>query len=214
MTVSPRSPIIWLANAEAIHQVTSRREAFPKPLATYRAIDLFGRNVVTTEGAEWKMHRKITSPSFNEKNNALVFAESISQTRGMLRKWMGSDFKGNMTVEEVPLDTTRVTLHIISLVGFGVRLLWPGEEPRKDQSISDAAYSSHTPPPGHTVSFEESLRVILEQLHFLVLIPTILLSMGLAIYIAKGHCADFSKNTFHSKAQGQYMMHMQTGFYI
>ncbi|KAH8820906.1 cytochrome P450 monooxygenase-like protein [Xylogone sp. PMI_703] len=175
ISVSSTEMIIWLANAEAIHQVTSRREAFPKPLESYRLLDLFGRNVVTTEGAEWKQHRKISSPSFNEKNNALVFAESIAQSQAMLRKWMGSDYRGNMTVEEVPLDTMRVTLHIISRVGFGVRLLWPGESLEGVQNSKDAGYSSHIPPPGYTMSFEASLRILLDRIPLVLLAPAPLL---------------------------------------
>ncbi|RFU25289.1 hypothetical protein B7463_g11045, partial [Scytalidium lignicola] len=175
ISVSASGNIVWVANAEATHQITSRREAFPKPLESYKFLDLFGRNVVTTEGAEWKLHRKISCPSFNEKNNALVFAESVRQAQGMLRKWMGPDYKGNVTVEEVPLDTMRVTLHIISRVGFGVQLLWPGEQADGNQTSKDASYSSHIPPPGHTMSFEESLKILLEKLILVLIIPRILL---------------------------------------
>src|SRR5690349_8530879 len=78
ITVTPIKNVLWVATAEVIHQITSRREAFPKPLRDYKVLDIYGQNVVTTEGAEWKMHRKATSPGFNEKNNALVFTETIS----------------------------------------------------------------------------------------------------------------------------------------
>jgi len=82
LTVSPGLNHAWVANAEAIRQITERRTSFPKPIATYKILDIFGRNVVTTEGIEWKAHRKLTSPSFNEKNNSLVFTEACSQAQG------------------------------------------------------------------------------------------------------------------------------------
>jgi hypothetical protein len=50
MLVSARGIQIYLTNAEAIRQVTAKREAFPKPLESYRVLDIFGRNVITTEG--------------------------------------------------------------------------------------------------------------------------------------------------------------------
>jgi cytochrome P450 len=154
LTVSPGGINIWLANAEAIHQVTARRDAFPKPLESYRILEIFGRNIITTEGGEWKQHRKIAAPGFNEKNNTLVFAEAVAQAQGMLRKWMGPDGKGNNTLEEVPTDAMRLTLHIITRIGFGVRLLWPGEK----------------------MSFEHSLDTLLENLIWVLLTPKWVLS--------------------------------------
>ncbi|KAK0106956.1 hypothetical protein ONS95_003671 [Cadophora gregata] len=171
LQVSPGAIQVWLANAEALHQVTSRREAFPKPLESYRILEIFGRNIISTEGAEWKQHRKIMSPGFNEKNNVLVFAEACRQAQGMLRKWTGPDGSGNITLEEVPTDTMRLTLHIISRIGFGVRLLWPGEKPDEKESARDAIYSSNDPPEGHTMSFEHALDTLLGNLIWVLLTP-------------------------------------------
>lgn len=175
LTVSPGSVHIWLANAEAIHQVASRREAFPKPLEFYRILEIFGRNVVTTEGSEWKQHRRITSPAFNEKNNVLVFAEACNQAQGMLRKWTEAEGSGKLTLEEVPRDTMRLTLHIISKIGFGVRLLWPGEAQNEQASARDTVYSSNNPPPGYTMGFEFALETLLENLPLVLVTPKWLL---------------------------------------
>lgn len=177
LTVSPGAVHVWLANAEAIRQVTSRREAFPKPLESYKILEIFGRNIITTEGSDWKKHRKVTSPGFNEKNNALVFAESCRQTEGMLRKWNNARESGDATLNELPTDAMRLTLHIISRIGFGVSLLWPGETASKAENTSEAAFSSNTPPSGHTMSFEHSLDTLLENLIWVLLTPKWLLSM-------------------------------------
>jgi hypothetical protein len=177
LTASPTGLLIWTAEPEAIHQITQRREAFPKPLESYRILDIYGRNVISTEGVDWKVHRKVTSPGFNEKNNALVFKESIAQTQGMLRKWLGADGRGNRTLTEVPMDSMRVTLHIISKVGFGVGLLWPGEEPSEKDRVAGLNYSSHEPTEGFTMSFEHALSTLLENLIWVLLFPEWLLSM-------------------------------------
>ncbi|KAG9239645.1 cytochrome P450 monooxygenase-like protein [Amylocarpus encephaloides] len=175
MTVSPGGIYLWVTNAEAMHQITSRREAFPKPLESYKVLEVFGRNIITTEGGEWRKHRKIISPGFNEKNNVLVFSESCSQAQGMLRKWMGPEENGNITLEEVPTDTMRLTLHIISRIGFGVRLLWPGETPDEKEDAQAAVYSSNTPSSGHTMSFENSLSILLDRLFLVLMLPEWLL---------------------------------------
>jgi cytochrome P450 len=176
VTASPTGVLIWTAEPEAIHQITQRREAFPKPLESYKVLDIYGRNVISTEGTDWKMHRKVTSPGFNEKNNVLVFKESVAQTQGMLRKWMGPDDKGNHTLTEVPMDSMRVTLHIISRIGFGVGLLWPQEEPSENDKKASLNYSSHQPTEGFTMSFEDALSKLLENLLWVLLFPDWLLS--------------------------------------
>ena len=132
--------------------------------------------MVTTEGAEWRQHRKITSPGFNEKNNAMVFAESIRQAQGMLRKWTGADGEGNITIEEVPGDTMRLMLHIISKVGFGVQLLWAGEKARENGHAKDAVYSGDSVPEGHTMDFEHALETLLERMIWVLMTPKWLLS--------------------------------------
>ncbi|KAB8294857.1 hypothetical protein EYC80_006818 [Monilinia laxa] len=175
LIVSPGSVLGFISNAEAIQQITSRRDAFPKPLASYSILEIFGRNIVTTEGIEWRKHRKISSPSFTEKNNALVFAESCLQAQGMLRKWLGPEGRGGVTLKEVPTDTMRVTLHVISRIGFGVRLLWPGEKPRDKEQ--ESVYSSNEAPEGHTMSFERSLSTLLETLVWVLFLPKWLLKL-------------------------------------
>ena len=174
LTVSPGLIHAWVTNAEAIRQITERRTSFPKPVEAYELLDIFGRNVLTAEGIEWKAHRRVTSPSFNEKNNSLVFAESCSQALGMLNRWTRIEQNGR-TINSAATDTMRLTLHVISSVGFGVRLLWPGEKVVGKKS-HDSIYSSHGVPEGYTMSFEQALTTLLEQISWIIQAPEWLLS--------------------------------------
>jgi cytochrome P450 len=176
IVVSPSRNTIWTASPETIYQITQARDAFPKPLESYRILDLFGRSVVTVEGIEWRKHRKVTAPGFNEKNNVIVFKESVAQAQGMLRKWINDGSKGSGALEEIPTDTMRVALHIISMVGFGVRLLWPGEELSEKERASRFHYASQETPEGHTLSFEKALGSLLDNIFWLLLFPGWLLS--------------------------------------
>jgi hypothetical protein len=45
-----------------------------KILESYKILEIYGPNIISIEGVEWKQRRNVTSPSFNEKNNVLVFA--------------------------------------------------------------------------------------------------------------------------------------------
>ena len=65
---------MWTADADVIAEmVGTRRNDFPKPSHFYRSVNIYGKNVVSSEGALWRQHRRITSPPFTEKNNHLVW---------------------------------------------------------------------------------------------------------------------------------------------
>ncbi|KAJ3951956.1 hypothetical protein N0V92_011614 [Colletotrichum tropicale] len=175
MIVSPFQILILTDSAEAIHQITQQREKFPKLVETYAILKQFGENVLTTEGAAWRMHRKVTSATFNEKNAALVFAESIKQAQSMTQKWLGADGKGTKTIETLDHDTMRLALNIISYVGFGMRLLWPGQVLPAGTDPKLTKYSSLEAPPGHTMSFVDAIAEMLEHILVLLLVPRWLL---------------------------------------
>ncbi|KAK2029348.1 cytochrome P450 [Colletotrichum zoysiae] len=177
MIISPFQILIVTNSAEAIHQITQQREKFPKLIETYAILKQFGDNVLTTEGAVWRMHRKVTSATFNEKNAALVFAESIKQALGMVQKWLGPDGKNRQTVKTLDHDTMRLALNIIGYVGFGMRLVWPGQALPEGTDPKLQKYSSLEAAPGHTMSFSDAIAVMLEHILVLLLVPHKLLKM-------------------------------------
>ncbi|KAI1380675.1 cytochrome P450 [Hypoxylon crocopeplum] len=178
LIVSPGRVICFTENAEALHQVTSKREAFPKPTEAYAILGQYGQNVVTLEGAAWRMHRKITSASFNEKNAALVFKESISQTHGLINLWLGPDGTGNKTFKTIEQDTASLMLNIIANIGFGLKILWPGQEFPADADPRLAKYATQEPPEGHTMSFVNALARTLDYLILLLVVPKQILKIA------------------------------------
>ena len=61
--------VLWVADADVVNEIIARREDFPKPIEPYAVLNLFGSNIVTTNGQHWRAHRRIAAPSFNERNN-------------------------------------------------------------------------------------------------------------------------------------------------
>ncbi|KAG6259895.1 hypothetical protein E4U49_005511 [Claviceps purpurea] len=187
--VSPFSIVVQVSNAEAIRQITSQREKFPKPWEMYTMLAMFGENVVTTEGSVWKAHRKATAATFNEKNSALVFRETIVQTNGMIDSWVGRQHSGNVDdkgnnfdrrnepLTTISADVTRLTINIIGYVGFGLRLLWPGQSLPLGMDAAEAKYASLDAPEGYTLCFVDTLVQLLDKILFLLLFPRWLLRM-------------------------------------
>ncbi|KAI1105339.1 cytochrome P450 [Jackrogersella minutella] len=177
LIVSPGKILCFMENAEALHQITSKREAFPKPTEAYALLGQYGQNVLTLEGAPWRMHRKITSASFNEKNAGLVFKESISQTQGLIKLWLGPSGLGNVTIMTLEQDTASLMLNIIANIGFGLKILWPGQKFPADADPRLEKYATQEPSVGHTMSFVKALAYTLDYLILLLITPKWLLKI-------------------------------------
>ncbi|KAI5121947.1 hypothetical protein M0805_002018 [Coniferiporia weirii] len=119
------TPMFWLADAQAIKAVTSDRHTFRKEVEAYNVLEIYGRNLVTTEGDEWRRHLAIAGPAFNESNYALNWAETLR----ISREWFDELDAGSVhsTLEhriDVNAAMTQATLLIISAAGFGMRSPW------------------------------------------------------------------------------------------
>ncbi|KAJ3303513.1 hypothetical protein HDU76_005339, partial [Blyttiomyces sp. JEL0837] len=118
-------------------------------------------NIVSTDGSEWKRHRKISAPQFSERNNALVYVETIRPVKSMFEYWERTserDENGRMVVE-IAKPMTALALMVISAVAFGVKNEW-GETVNSEGFTGD-----------HTMSFQESLDIVTSKLPLWLVLP-------------------------------------------
>lgn len=93
--------------------MASSRYHFPKPLHQYEPLLFFGKNIVASDGEEWKRYRKITAPAFSDvrsvfgmnravqliiiiflqRNNRLVWDESCHTMLGLFNDVWGDQQK-------------------------------------------------------------------------------------------------------------------------
>jgi hypothetical protein len=192
MIVAPGRNILVTADASVINQITTRRNDFPKPIEVYASLDLFGKNVVSVEGAEWRRQRRILTPSFSEKGNAVVWRETLFQAEEMVKAWtsfpsLESTENGYLGVKAkekkskgvlvlgLGKDAMRLSLHVISRAGFDVRCLWPGSTAEMD-GVQEGSMSSTVIPEGHKMSYTESLETLLHRIIAVLLLPDWLMS--------------------------------------
>jgi cytochrome P450 len=166
IAASPSNLTAFVADADVITQVAARRNDFPKPLEMYSRLDIYGKNLVATEGAEWRMHRKLAAPSFGERNNQLVFTETLHNTQSLLRLWDGTDGIQSKTLQDAATDTMRWALYIISGAGFNIRVKWAHEEEVdvEESADVDSIYMSSQVPIGHKMSYREALSELLHNI--------------------------------------------------
>jgi hypothetical protein len=175
---TPESNALITADPAVITQITTRRADFQKPVALYEGISVYGSNVVTTEGTAWRRHRKNTIPPFGEKNNRVVWNETIFQTGQMLHHWIASAKDNDRKrkswgtlVSELNHDTMRLSLYVISRAGFDVRCEWPGQS----SGSNEGAMSATEIPKGHKMSYMDSLETLLVRMIALFIAPVWLL---------------------------------------
>ncbi|KAF8161202.1 cytochrome P450 [Crassisporium funariophilum] len=144
ITIHPEIRVsIALADAAAIKEVTSSRARFPKPVEMYSVLAFFGPNIVASEGEEWKKYRKICAPAFSDRNNKLVWNESIQIVEGLFKNvWKDADV---ISVDHCGDITWPLALFVISIAGFGRQISWT-----EDTII----------PSGHLMTFKDAIHLV------------------------------------------------------
>ncbi|KAI0346715.1 cytochrome P450 [Trametopsis cervina] len=151
----------YVADADALNEITTYRARFPKAIDQYKVLQFFGGNIVASEGEEWKRYRKITAPAFSERNNKLVWDETKLIVQDLFENVWGEQ-------KEISLDhavdiTLPLALFVIGIAGFGRRVRWVDEEKL---------------PSGHQMSFKSSLHTVSEKVFERLVIPEWLLKLG------------------------------------
>ncbi|KAI9197172.1 cytochrome P450 [Polychytrium aggregatum] len=158
--VNTWSAYVTIADADLIKEAASRRVEIPKPTQEYRAFNIFGSNILTTEGDEWRKHRKIVSPHFSETNNLLVHHETQRLVAEMCEEWETTAVRAPDSPDEfqvnVSQDMSRLTLFVFSAAGFGRKFSW---------SVRDQ------PDEGHRYSFEQVIGLVLKNLALNFFLP-------------------------------------------
>jgi cytochrome P450 len=166
LTVAPGGIILNTADANVITQIFARPDDFPKATHLYSPVEIFGKNVVSTTGEVWRHHRAATGPAFTEKNNQLVWEETLGITRALLDSWTGNGPEGgNKTIDSVAGDTMRLSLEVIGRAGLGQKSGWPN--------------ATEALPTGHTMSFTAAVQYLLANMVPVVLFPKWFLSKSM-----------------------------------
>ncbi|KDQ58619.1 hypothetical protein JAAARDRAFT_176655 [Jaapia argillacea MUCL 33604] len=147
----------YLADPAVIKEVTGSRARFPKPVKQYKVLSFFGGNIVASEGEEWKKYRKVAAPSFSERNNRLVWDETV---RIMVDMFDNVWHNEKEVVVNHCLDITLpIALFVIGVAGFGRRISWAD-----DSKL----------PPGHKMTYKDALHIVSTDVFLRVITPKFL----------------------------------------
>ncbi|PCH40911.1 cytochrome P450 [Wolfiporia cocos MD-104 SS10] len=192
VSVLPRPRIMFfLADAQAIKDVTNARHRFPKPVDHMGVLSYYGNNVLVTERDEWKRHRKITAPAFTERNIRLVWDVTTKVTEELCEVvWKGRD---EIAVDSVTDVTVPITLFVIGTAGFGQQISW----------IDDNIL-----PAGHAMKFKDAMHVTSENIILKAIFPEWVLahapiSRVRQFYIASNELQRYMEEMIQSRRSGE-----------
>ncbi|GAA5887557.1 hypothetical protein JCM5296_002617 [Sporobolomyces johnsonii] len=123
----PPAVTVFVGEGPAMNLVNKDRNTFVKPReANPPVLSLYGPNLLSSEGADWRHHRKVAAPSFSEKNTAQVWETTmrlVAEWQEKVDKEQGKDGK---TVVDKSEDVWAVlTLLVMGKAGFGIDFPWP-----------------------------------------------------------------------------------------
>ncbi|KAL4789551.1 cytochrome P450 [Aspergillus venezuelensis] len=156
--VTPGGISCNVADADVVEQVCRARTNFVKPVKHLEGLDMFGPSIFTTEGSQWAQHHRSTAPAFNDKNNGLVWLETIQQTQEMLQYWSERYFDGHISqssfvVPDAREDILKLSLNVICSAGFGVKLPFKPSIEGKATNVNDVFQDAVTPATGFRFTF-------------------------------------------------------------
>ncbi|KAJ7918450.1 cytochrome P450 [Mycena leptocephala] len=181
-------PTLWLADADGIKSVAAEATVFQKDVIAYETLNFYGDNMLGTEGAEWRRHRKVAQPAFNEAGNAFVWVETVRVTNEWFAELGAAQAKqSNKPITlNVIKDLLQATLLVISSAGFGRCASWKEN-------------TSTTPPPGHLMAFGPAVFAAVDHLHTKVLTPEFLYALSERTYIPLiGRVVKNTKNAYEA----------------
>lgn len=73
---------------------------------------MWGPNILITDGADWRRHRKVVAPSFSEQNNEVVWTETLRSGRQWFEHVDSGMVEGKSVVRNVEKDTATMTLMV------------------------------------------------------------------------------------------------------
>lgn len=152
---------LWTWDAEIAREVTSRPGEFVQFDMASVVMNVFGDNVLTSDGANWARHRRIVAGAVTERVSPLVWNESVRQTRALLAS-LENKLEQGATNEMFDM-VKRVTIHVLYAAGMGNRQDFDGG---KDLVDGDKVKT------GMSMSYIDAVKIVNENAAGFTVLPT------------------------------------------
>ncbi|CAI6289355.1 unnamed protein product [Periconia digitata] len=156
--VSPSGNVLWTRDPDVILQLQTHHSDFVEPTDMFVMLDIYGPTITASGGDEQFTYRKIASSFVNENTHNIVWTETVSQAKSMLRH---RDYKGGVA-PDVASNPNRFALHFPSKAFFNRPETW---------------HNVLTKPPRHRLSYPEAISVDFKRNNTISITPRPVLNM-------------------------------------
>ena len=149
-----------------VKQVLGRAQDFHAPVEVLSLYNLYGPTLAASEGEQWRLYRKISTPFFNTKTHAMVWKEGLQTAERVFTQWakrgaLLSDVKGEVM--------SKLNLRVIAKIFYNQELEYDQHDATKDAV-----------PSGHSMTFSEAINAVLSNLATIFGLPKWLLGSSAA----------------------------------
>ncbi|KAF8637853.1 hypothetical protein AX17_002479 [Amanita inopinata Kibby_2008] len=148
-------PTYFVSDPDAIKYISNERHIFEKDTDAYEPLNVYGPNIISRGGAEWKRHRSVVKNAFNEANNAFVWSETCR----IIYQWFSVlDSDSSLTRGTPPIDMLSIlnqtTFLVIASAGFGTKMDYNSSLDLSQTPVLDytSTFTSKTPALSFSVS--------------------------------------------------------------
>ncbi|KAF2732228.1 cytochrome P450 family member [Polyplosphaeria fusca] len=161
---SPSGPMLLTCDVHLVKQVLTRAHDFHAPVDVLGLYNIYGPTLAASEGEQWRLYRRITTPFFNQKTYGKVWKESLDKAERLCAQWShGNDDARVADVKEQLMS--KLNLRVIAKIFYDQELPYDAENAMKDAA-----------PPGHALTFSEAINAVLSQLATVFSVPKWLLA--------------------------------------
>jgi cytochrome P450 len=139
MLVTPSGNTLRVCNPQVTSDILKRNTDFKRDMESFEVLNIYGKNLATTEGHDWNRHRKVATVTFTEKNNELVWRESLKEGQQMLEYWVKRAPKPIRTLAQ---DARIFTLNVLAAALFDKSYPFEGREESLRRERSEGGVKS------------------------------------------------------------------------
>lgn len=153
--------MLLTCDVHLIKQVLNRAHDFHAPVEVLSLYNLYGPTLAASEGDQWRLYRKLSTPFFNSRTYRKVWKESLMKVERLSTQWHQDrarihDVKGQVM--------SRLNLHVIAKTFYDQELEYDWNDTMKDVA-----------PSSHSLTFSEAINAVLSNLATLFALPKWLL---------------------------------------
>jgi cytochrome P450 len=145
------------ATSTASHQQSLEDAKLFPLIKKLELLEIYGPNIVTTEGKTFRFHLRIVAPPFADGSGAndLVWNESKFQTSRLMSSWH------KQSPSSIQRDIDSLSLAVIAKAAFGQQLDWTAHSTETKKAV----------PAGHTLTFTEAMNETTHHMITVLLLP-------------------------------------------